>query len=109
MAETVEGLKQLSDGALNGTSDLPDYIYWKRDESGRFVVLNPNRKIAAPPDETWTRSPFLIQMQNDVTTYDEWITRDWANYTDGVVRYIFPIPTEGIEPTRRVLRTNCSG
>ena len=102
MAETVEGLKQLADGAFNGTSDLPDYIYWKRDESGKFVVLNPNLKIA-DADETWTRSPFLIDMHDDVTTYDEWITRDWASYTNGIVRYIFPMPTEAIANSRGTL------
>lgn len=109
MIETVAGLKQLTDGVVNGTSNLPDYIYWKRDESGKFVILNPNRKVAAAPDETWTRSPFLISMQNDLTTYDEWITRDWANYTNGVVRYIFPIPTQGIENSRGILKNDGYG
>lgn len=109
MIETVEGLKQLADGVNGGTSHLPDYIYWKRDESGKFVILNPNRKIAAAPDETWTRSPFLIDLVDEVTTYDEWITRDWANYTGGVVRYIFPIPTQGIENSRGVLQNDGYG
>jgi len=108
MIETVEGLKQLADGAFNGTSDLPDYIFWKRNESGKFVVLNPNRKIA-DADETWTRSPFLVAMHDDVATYDEWITRDWANYTGGVVRYIFPIPTQAIENSRGILQNDGYG
>jgi hypothetical protein len=109
MIETVEGLKQLADGASAGTSQLPDYLYWKRDESGKFVILNPNRKIAAPPDDSWTRSPFLIDLVDDATTYDEWITRDWANYTGGVVRYIFPIPTQGIENSRGILKNDGYG
>lgn len=108
MTETVEGLKQMTDGVVNGTSDLPDYIYWKRDESGKFVVLNPNRKILAA-DDTWTRSAFLIDMEDDATTYDEWITRDWAPYTGGVVRYIFPIPTEGIANSRGTLTNDGYG
>lgn len=108
MTETVEGLKQMTDGVVNGTSNLPDYIYWKRDESGKFVILNPNRKILAA-DDTWTRSPFLIDMEDDANTYDEWITRDWAPYTSGVVRYIFPIPTQGIENSRGTLANDGYG
>ena len=109
VAETVQGLKQMTDAAVNGTGNLPDYIYWKRNESGKFVVLNPNRKIAAAPDDTWIRSPFIIDMANDVTTYDQWITRDWANYTNGVVRYIFPIPTQAIENSRGTLQNDGYG
>jgi starch-binding outer membrane protein, SusD/RagB family len=109
MIETVEGLKQLADEAFEGSSDLPDYVYWKRDESGKFVILNPNRKIAAAPDDTWTRSPFLIDLVDEVLTYDEWITRDWAKYTGGVVRYVFPIPTQGIENSRGVLQNDGYG
>ena len=108
MNETVEGLKQLTDGAVSGTSNLPDYLYWKRDDSGHFMVLNPNRKILAA-DDSWTRSPFLIDMADEVRTYDEWITRDWANYTNGVVRYIFPIPTQAIENSRGVLQNDGYG
>src|SRR4051812_347146 len=102
MTENGEGLKQMTDGGANGTSNLPDYLYWKRDESGHFVALNTNRKVLDAPDETWTRSAFLIDMHDESYTYDEWITRDWANYTGGVVRYIFPIPTQGIDNSRGV-------
>lgn len=109
MVETVEGLKQMTDAVVSGTSPLPDYLYWKRDESGKFVALNPNRKILAAPDESWTRSPFLIDMANDVTVYDEWITRDWENYTNGTVRYIFPIPTQAIESSRGMLQNDGYG
>jgi hypothetical protein len=105
--ETVEGLKALADGANNGTSDLPDYMYWKVDENGEFVILNPNKKIAAAPDESWTRTSFLLSLHDETLGYDEWITRDWANYydgpVDGVARYIFPIPTSAIENSRGTL------
>lgn len=63
MAETVETLKAMADAAFTGTgpySDLPDYMYWKRDESGRFTLLNPDFKVAAPPDDSWTRVSFLL-------------------------------------------------
>ncbi|MCB9082042.1 MAG: RagB/SusD family nutrient uptake outer membrane protein [Lewinellaceae bacterium] len=110
MVETVETLKAMTDGAFTGTgpySNLPDYIYWKRDQNGRFVVLNPNRKIAAPPDDSWIRASFLLSMHDDNTVYDQWITRDWANYYDGpkpgVARYIFPIPQEAITNSQGTL------
>ena len=109
MIETVEGLKQMTDAVVNGTSPLPDYLYWKRDASGKFVALNANRKILAAPDESWTRSPFLIDMADDANVYDEWITRDWANYTIGTVRYIFPIPTQAIESSRGMLQNDGYG
>jgi starch-binding outer membrane protein, SusD/RagB family len=109
MIETVQGLKELTDGAVNGTSDLPDYIFWKRDESGKFIILNPNRKIVAAPDDTWIKSAFLIHMRDESKVYDEWITRDWANYTGGVVRYVFPIPTQAIENSRGILQNDGYG
>lgn len=109
MTETVEGLKKLADDAYNGAGTLPDYLYWKRDTNGKFTVLNPNRKIAAAPDETWTRSSFLLDLHDNALTYDEWITRDWANYTNGAVRYIFPIPTIGIDNSKGVLKNDGYG
>lgn len=117
MAETVETLKQMADAAFTGTgqyAELPDYIYWKLNESGRFTVLNPNRKIAAAPDQTWTRSPWLLDLHNDATTYQQWITKDWRNYIDegpkpGVVRYIFPIPEEAITNSQGFLKNDGYG
>ncbi len=106
--ETVEGLKQLADDAFNGTGDLPDYIYWKYDESGDLVILNPDEKLLAAPDETWQRSPWLISLKDEVLGYDEWITRDWANYT-APVRYVFPLPTVAIANSQGVLQNNGYG
>ncbi|MCO6490759.1 MAG: RagB/SusD family nutrient uptake outer membrane protein, partial [Phaeodactylibacter sp.] len=110
MAETVETLKAMADAAFTGSgqySGLPDYIYWKRDGSGQFTLLNPNRKVAAPPDETWNRQPFLLDLHDEVYTYRQWITRDWENYINGlkpgVVRYIFPIPAEAITNSQGTL------
>lgn len=114
MEETVETLKEMADGAFTGSgkySDLPDYLYWKRDESGRFTVLNPNRKIAAPPDDSWTRQSWLLSLHDEVNTYQPWITMDWRNYIDqgpmpGVVRYIFPIPQEAITNSQGTLKND---
>jgi hypothetical protein len=112
VAETVETLKKMTDAAYSGTgeySNLPDYIYWKVDESGNFVLLNPDEKIAAPPDDSWNRQSFLLSMYDENTgTYDQWVTRDWARYIDqgpkpGVVRYIFPIPAEAITNSQGTL------
>lgn len=110
MAETVQTLKDMADAAYTGTgkySDLPDYLYWKRNASGHFVLLNPNRKVAAPPDDTWTRVSFLLSMHRDVNMYQDWILKDWANYINGpkpgVVRYIFPIPAEAITNSQGTL------
>lgn len=110
---TVEELKRLADAAYNGTTDLPIYMYWKRDETGRFTILNPNRKVVAPPDDSWNQVPFLLSLRNEETIYDEWITKDWANYYNGpnpgVARYIFPIPTIAIENSRGTLQNNGYG
>ena len=101
--ETVTELKKMADAAFTGTgqyANLPDYMYWKRNSSGEFVVLNPNRKYIGAPDESWTRVPFLAGLSNSVTTYAEWILKDWENHYNGpqpgVARYIFPIPAEAI-------------
>ena len=101
MAETVQDLRAMTDGAFDGSGNLPDYFFWKRNASGKFTLLNPNRKIplsqhTALTDAGWTRTEFLLSMHDDALTYKEWIDKDWANYTNGTVRYIFPIPTAEI-------------
>ncbi len=111
MAETVENLKAMADSAFDGVgpyADLPDYIYWKRDESGKFVVLNPDTKIAAAPDETWNRESWLLGLRSETETYQPWITQDWRNYIDegpkpGVARYIMPVPEEAITNSQGTL------
>mgnify|MGYP000211875745 CR=1 FL=1 len=113
VAETVEGLKQLADAAFNGTTQYPDYMYWKTDENGDFTILNRNRKIVAPPDDTWNRQSFLLALHSDQYTYQEWITKDWENYINGpkpgVVRYIFPIPVSAIESSQGTLKNDGYG
>ncbi|WBL23143.1 RagB/SusD family nutrient uptake outer membrane protein [Zunongwangia sp. HRR-M8] len=111
--ETVEELKNLADAAYNGTTDLPIYMYWKTDESGDFEILNPNRKVVAPPDDTWNQVPFLLSLHSDETQYQEWILYDWENYYNGpnpgVARYIFPIPTIAIENSQGTLKNDGYG
>lgn len=109
MAETVEGLKNMADEVSAGTSMLPPYLYWKRNEEGKFTMLNPNRRYDGDPGEEWIRSPFLLDLSDDATTYDEWILKDWANYTNGVVRYIFPIPNTAIENSKGLLNNDGYG
>ncbi|MEN3323182.1 RagB/SusD family nutrient uptake outer membrane protein [Mariniflexile soesokkakense] len=105
--ETVADLKVLADKAFNGTGTGPDYMYWKNDTSGKFVILNPDTKILAAPDDTWNRESFLLRMHDDTNTYQEWILNDYNNYYNGpkpgVVRYIFPIPINAIESSQGTL------
>ncbi|MBN7811295.1 RagB/SusD family nutrient uptake outer membrane protein [Algoriphagus sp. H41] len=107
MEETVEGLKKMADDAYNGTGNLPDYMYWKVDARGEFVILNPNTKVVAPPDDSWNQVPFLLSMHDETYTYSQWITKDWANYIEGpkpgVVRYIFPIPASAVANSQGTL------
>ncbi|WP_215223719.1 RagB/SusD family nutrient uptake outer membrane protein [Echinicola shivajiensis] len=113
MAETVEGLKELADAAFNGTTQYPDYMYWKVDESGDFTILNPNRRVVAPPDDTWTQQSFLLALHSDQYTYQEWITKDWENHINGpkpgVARYIFPIPASAIASSQGTLTNDGYG
>ena len=114
--ETVEGCKKMADEAFDGSSDLPDYIYYKRDESGNLVIYNKFRKVLAAPDDTWERQSWLIGMHSDTepSGYTVWLTRDYDNYInpgninvpDGVVRYIFPIPTTGIDNSKGLLKND---
>ena len=49
--------------------------------------------------------------------YAEWISRDWDNYVNGsnigvpngVVRYVFPIPTIGIDNSKGLLKNDGYG
>ncbi len=108
MLETVETLKDMANSAVTGAgayANYPNYMYWKRDAAGRFMLLNPNRKVAAAPDETWTRVNFLLDLWDGTkNTYKEWVTKDWANYYSGpkpgVARYIFPIPEEAVAASK---------
>lgn len=117
--ETVDGCKKMADDAFNGTGTLPDYLYTKLDVNGDLLIYNKFNKVLLPPDETWTRKSWLISMHSDILTtgYAEWITRDWENYTngskinvpDGIIRYVFPIPTIGIDNSKGLLKNDGYG
>lgn len=115
MTETVQALKTMADGVVAGSNNLPDYFFWKRDDGGRFTLYNPNRKVplakhTALTDNGWTKSEFLLNLWDtkpQTPTYREWVTRDWANYIDGTVRYICPIPA--LEVSQGVLRNDGYG
>ncbi len=112
--ETVEGLKKLADDAYLGFGDLPDYLYWKYDESGNLVILNSDNKVAAAPDDTWKRANWLISLHRtpnatDPSPYQSWITTNWANYTTAPVRYIMPIPSVAVTNSQGLLQNDGYG
>ncbi|MBW6534035.1 MAG: RagB/SusD family nutrient uptake outer membrane protein [Mariniphaga sp.] len=117
--ETVDGCKQMALDAFNGTGDLPDYVYTKLDENGDLIIYNTHEKVLAAPDETWERQTWLIAMYSETRPdgFAEWITRDWDNYINGsnigvpngIVRYIFPIPTIGIDNSKGLLKNDGYG
>jgi hypothetical protein len=107
MKQMVDDLKLMADAAQTGTgkfSELPDYMYWKRDVSGNFKLLNPSRKYVGNPDATWTRVSFLASLKPTPTTYADWIIKDWEKYYNGPVagvsRYIFPIPDDAVKASQ---------
>ncbi len=114
--ETVEGCKKIADEAFAGTSTLPDYVYTKLDENGDLLIYNIREKVLAAPDDTWERQSWLIAMYDESQSdgYANWITSDWANYVnpgnigvpDGIIRYVFPIPTIGIDNSKGLLKND---
>lgn len=110
--ETVEGCKQMADDAFNGNGNLPEYVYTKIAEDGTLEVRGLFENIVIT-DEEWTREEWLIGMHDETKAdgYSEWITRDWDNYINGsnigvpngIIRYIFPIPTIGIDNSKGLL------
>ncbi|WP_373549723.1 RagB/SusD family nutrient uptake outer membrane protein [Haliscomenobacter sp.] len=114
MQEIVNIQKQMVDDALAGTgkyANLPDYMYWKRNDAGKFIVLNPNTRVAGVPDPSWTRVPFTRAMYDATKmTYSEFVTKDWEPYYNGpvpgVARYIFPVPLEAVSASQGKVDNN---
>lgn len=114
MQEIVNIQKQMVDDALAGTgkyANLPDYMYWKRNDAGKFIVLNPNTRVAGVPDPSWTRVPFTRAMYDATKmTYSEFVTKDWEPYYNGpvpgVTRYIFPVPEEAVSASQGKVDNN---
>jgi hypothetical protein len=118
IAKMVEELKKMADDANNGTGNLPDYLYVKNAENGDLLIYNIDKKVLAAPDDTWEQKNWLISLWDaTLGTYREWITKDWENYIagskigvpDGIVRYIFPIPTIGIDNSKGILKNDGYG
>lgn len=112
--KTIAGLKKLADDANLGFGTLPDYLYWKYDTSGKLIILNPDTKVAAAPDATWSRANWLISLHRtpnatDPSPYQTWITTNWANYTTAPVRYIMPIPSVAVTNSLGLLQNDGYG
>ncbi|MBK9491270.1 MAG: RagB/SusD family nutrient uptake outer membrane protein [Haliscomenobacter sp.] len=114
MQEIVNIQKQMVDDALAGTgkyANLPDYMYWKRNDAGKFIVLNPNTRVAGVPDPSWTRVPFTRAMYDATKmTYSDFVLKDWEPYYNGpvpgVARYIFPVPLEAVSASQGKVDNN---
>ncbi len=118
VTQMVADLKKMANDANSGTGTLPDYLYVKNADNGDLLIYNLDHKVLSAPDETWQQTNWLIAMWDATQgNYREWITKDWANYItgsnigvpDGVVRYIFPIPTIGIDNSKGVLKNDGYG
>lgn len=117
--ETVAELKALADAAAAGTTSLPEYLYVKNSSSGELIIYDTDSD-AIPPDydpfavdpplTEWRRKDWLIDLvdERQPDNYAQWITKDWANYTEPV-RYIFPIPAIGIDNSQGVLQNDGYG
>ncbi len=109
ISKMLADIKTMADEAYDGTGTLPDYLYVKNDEGGNLVIYNLFNKVLAAPDDTWEKKSWLVNMKSATTgLYQEWITRDYANYNDPV-RYIFPIPSSGIDNSNGVLKNDGYG
>ncbi len=114
MQEIVNIQKQMVDDALAGSgkyANLPDYMYWKRNDAGKFIVLNPNTKVTGVPDPSWTRVPFTRAMYDATKmTYSDFVLKDWEPYYNGpvpgVARYIFPVPLEAVSASQGKVDNN---
>jgi hypothetical protein len=100
IAETRNTLNQMGQDAIGGVgtySDLPDYIYAKRNSDKTLTFLNKFRKVTgAVPAEYNIKTSWLRNLWNTTTNgpgnYNLW---QWRGYTDNTgttpVRYILPL------------------
>lgn len=119
VVETVEGCIAMADSAnpdVGPAGTLPDYLYTRLDEKGDLLIYSTHTKDIPPDVDNWERQSWLIAMNSESTTdgYAEWLSRDYANYInpgnisvpDGIIRYIFPIPTIGIDNSKGLLKND---
>lgn len=110
VAETRNTLIAMGNDAVAGTgaySQLPDYMYYKRNGDGSISFYNKYTKPAvAPPvinspnigdnPDGYTRTSWLLSMYNTTTSGPaDYILRQWRGYTDNTgtepLRYILPL------------------
>ncbi|GAA0892815.1 RagB/SusD family nutrient uptake outer membrane protein [Fulvivirga kasyanovii] len=105
---TVAGLKKMADEVDSG--DLPQYLYVRNEPDGTLVIYDLYSKAIPPDIDNWRQENWIEGLidSSQPNNYREWITRDWARYTHPV-RYIFPIPTIGIDNSLGVLQNDGYG
>jgi len=110
VAETRNALAQMGQDAIAGTgtySNLPDYLYYKKDATGNITYLNRYAKVAvAPPvvdvpnkgdnPDGYLRVSWLRSMWNTTTNSPaDYVMRQYRGYPDNTgatpLRYILPL------------------
>lgn len=110
VAETRNALAQMGQDAVAATgaySNLPDYLYYKRDASGAITFLNRYGKVTTPPPvvnspnngdnpDGYLRVNWLVSMWNTTTnSAADYVVRQYRGYTDNngaaPLRYILPL------------------
>jgi starch-binding outer membrane protein, SusD/RagB family len=100
IAETRNLLNQMGQDAVAGIgtySDLPDYMYAKRNSDKTLTFLNRFRKVSGPiPDEYNIKINWLRNLWNTTTNgpgnYNLWQWRGYADNTGAApVRYVLPL------------------
>jgi hypothetical protein len=109
--------------AVSGTgtySQLPDYLYYKRNADGSITFYNKFNKPASPPPlvnspspgdnpDGYTRVSWLSSMYNTTTSSPaDYILRQWRGYPDNSgltpLRYILPLHNSVVSSSQGVLQ-----
>lgn len=123
IAEIRNESAQMGVDAVAGTgkySNLPDYIYYKRDSATKTVTfLNPYSRVAAPPiidvpnkgdnPKGYYRLSWLRSLYNTTTSGPaDVVLRSWRGYTDNTgtapLRYILPLHNSIISASKGSLQ-----
>jgi starch-binding outer membrane protein, SusD/RagB family len=125
IADTRNLLIQMGQDAISGTgptSNLPDYLYYKRDSVNKKIInfLNRySRPAVAPPVKDlptvgdnpngYLRATWLRSLWNTTTNAPaDYILRQWRGYTDNTgatpVKYILPIHNSIIAASQGALK-----
>jgi hypothetical protein len=123
VAETRNALTAMGTDAVSGTgtySQLPDYLYYKRNADGSITFYNKFNKPASPPPlvnspspgdnpDGYTRVSWLSSMYNTTTSSPaDYILRQWRGYPDNSgltpLRYILPLHNSVVSSSQGVLQ-----